>query len=276
MKRICIILIVSIQALFASLPVKSTNVWNGRIALNWSEKIMLFSGAFKNLTFGDVISVKVCDVAPQEKNPQLVLKAATTNWPMLVSFYLNKEVIGDRVDFVVTSDIITAMRQYGLVLQGCECTVTSIDTYSSEYSNKQECADAIWFGKANLVSWHDYVHVPCFLFDLSGARPGDIMRISYQLTGKHNEIGALRTYYIGSDWDWYGFQEEPIRLQKSGHIDFPVNSSIYNRLIGKDGENGLVISGIGLIITAVHMLDKKGAPLKRKVRKDGGTVMYDD
>ena len=91
------------------------NLWKGKMVLqNWNDHIVLLSGALKNVSFGDKITVTITDVTGTggvDDYPIVVVKTSTKfknidDWP-LIATTLNGLLHGQKeLEFYVTYDIL--------------------------------------------------------------------------------------------------------------------------------------------------------------------------
>ncbi|MBO4597051.1 MAG: hypothetical protein J5676_04120 [Bacteroidaceae bacterium] len=273
--------------ILTSSAANARNLWKGNVVFqNWDEHIVLLSGSLRDVSFGDKISISIKDVTGTggvDDYPIVVVKTSTKfknidDWP-LIATTLNGLLNGQNtLEFYVTYDILNMLRQYGLIIQGAFCTVTSVEVTPTKYSHDGDYSDAIWMGIVPFEYWANYVLVPNLQWQLSCAKAGDIMRINYEITGDEGP-GIKLGYLSAKDWSWVDFGayvHDSIPAARCGYVDIPLTEEFMSVWGNYNKCNSALIRGRHVTITCVKVFDKNGNMIRRKKNLKIEEATYDN
>ena len=125
---VCFAVVANAATRAAAVTEKTTNLFTGEVicADDWSAGFKkIDAAAFANANKGDKICVTVSAVSSSCSYPQVYLqKGDWTNFDPNQSAHVAEP---GKVEFPITTDMLSEMKSSGLVVKGCGYTFTSVD-----------------------------------------------------------------------------------------------------------------------------------------------------
>ena len=250
----CLLLCLGMRA--ATVEVK-TNLWSGTQVMdaNWSNWVTIAASNFADAEEGNVLSVTVSEASTTDY-AQIMLNDG--GWTALVDAESGKHITDTptEVKWTVTSGMLDVLKEKGLIVKGVSYTMTSVDLIKkvqTSDTDKGNPVSSIWKGEKT-IDWSGTVENAWLKLDadnFASLTAGQKLRLCY----KNLAIGAQGHISTG---DWKDMPDGTEYKQlTSSYFEYTVTDDMLAQL----QSTGMVVSGIGFVLTEVQAIDPTQIPL---------------
>ena len=150
------LLLVGMNATAATVKVR-TNIWTGTQEMDaaWKGYVQLAATYFAQAQAGNSIAISY--TTPESGNSQMALKTMSSGWPLLTgtSFTTLTAGVSGEQTISITADMLTELQATGLIVGGCNYTVSKIDLIKEVETSDMEKGNPVtnvWTGNQP-ISW---------------------------------------------------------------------------------------------------------------------------
>ena len=177
------LMLVGMNATAATVKVR-TNLWTGtqEMDASWKGYVQLAAKEFAQAQAGNSIAISY--TTPESGNSQMALKTMSSGWPLLTGTSIMNLTANttEEKTFQVTADMLTELQATGLVVGGCNYTVSKIDLIKDVETSDVEKGNPVtnvWTGNQP-ISWTGTKSWQTLKADLfTNAKVGNKLRFSY-------------------------------------------------------------------------------------------------
>lgn len=248
------LLLVGMNATAATVKVR-TNIWTGTQEMDaaWNGYVKLAATNFAQTQVGNSIAISY--TTPESGNSQMALKTMSSGWPLLTGTNFIKLTAGTSGEqtISVTADMLTELQATGLIVGGCNYTVSKIDLIKEKETSDVEKGDPVtnvWTGN-QLISWTEpksWQILEASLF--TQAKVGNKLRFSYS-----NLACGAQAHINSSSWGNITDATEYINLSSS-YYEYTITEAMLQELQA----NGCIVNGVGYTLTSVDIIDPAQIP----------------
>ena len=251
-----LVVLMSIAARGATVDVKQ-NLWSGTQVMdaNWSNWISIAASSFADAEEGNVLSVSISEASTTDY-AQIMLNDG--GWAALADAADGKHITDapTEVRWTVTADMLAVLKAKGLIVKGVSYTATSVDLIKKVQTSDTEKGNpvsSIWKGEKT-IDWSGTVANAWLKLDadnFASLEVGQKLRFCY----KNLAIGAQGHISTGAWKDMPDGSE--YKQLTSSYYEYTVTEDMLTEL----KSTGLVVSGIGFVLTEVQAIDPTQVPL---------------
>ena len=248
------LLLVGMNATAATVKVR-TNIWTGTQEMDaaWKGYVQLAATNFAQTQVGNSIAISY--TTPESGNSQMALKTMSSGWPLLTgtNFTTLTAGISGEQTIHVTADMLTELQATGLIVGGCNYTVSKIDLIKEKETSDVEKGDPVtnvWTGNQP-ISWTEpksWQILEASLF--TQAKVGNKLRFSYS-----NLACGAQAHINSSSWGNITDATEYINLSSS-YYEYTITEAMLQELQA----NGCIVNGVGYTLTSVDIIDPAQIP----------------
>lgn len=248
------LLLVGMNATAATVKVR-TNIWTGTQEMDaaWNGYVKLAATNFAQTQVGNSIAISY--TTPESGNSQMALKTMSSGWPLLTGTNFIKLTAGTSGEqtISVTADMLTELQATGLIVGGCNYTVSKIDLIKEKETSDVEKGypvTNVWTGNQP-ISWTEpksWQILEASLF--TQAKVGNKLRFSYS-----NLACGAQAHINSSSWGNITDATEYINLSSS-YYEYTITEAMLQELQA----NGCIVNGVGYTLTSVDIIDPAQIP----------------
>lgn len=238
----------------ATVEVKS-NIWSGTQEMDaaWNNWISIQASVFASAEVGNAISVTIS--VTSASNAQVMLN--TGKWDAMPGAEKGVVITDTPCEkkWTITEDMLAELKANGLIVKGVSYTATSIDLIRQVQTSDTEKGNpvsVVWTGD-KAIDWSTNVSNGFLKLEkeaFASVKVGDKIRFNYD----NLAIGAQGHIATG-DWNDMPDGTEYKQLASS-YFEYTVTAE----MLAKLQENGCVVTGIGYVLTSVHVIDPTQIP----------------
>ena len=248
------LIIVGMNATAATVKVR-TNIWTGTKEMDaaWTGYVQLAATDFAKAQANNYIAISY--TTPGAGSSQMALKTTSSGWPLLTGtsiMTLTAATTGEQT-VQITDGMLSELQATGLVVGGCNYTVSKIDLIKEVETSDVEKGNPVtnvWTG-AQPISWtgtKSWQTLAASLF--STAKVGNKLRFSYS-----NLACGAQAHISSSSWGDVADATEYINLSSS-YYEYTITQDMLTELQA----NGCNVSGVGYTLTSVDIIDPTQIP----------------
>lgn len=248
------LLLVGMNATAATVKVR-TNIWTGTQEMDaaWNGYVKLAATNFAQTQVGNSIAISY--TTPESGNSQMALKTMSSGWPLLTGTNFIKLTAGTSGEqtISVTADMLAELQATGLIVGGCNYTVSKIDLIKEKETSDVEKGypvTNVWTGNQP-ISWTEpksWQILEASLF--TQAKVGNKLRFSYS-----NLACGAQAHINSSSWGNITDATEYINLSSS-YYEYTITEAMLQELQA----NGCIVNGVGYTLTSVDIIDPAQIP----------------
>ncbi len=242
MAAIAIVTFAATQALRAAAD-DAHILWSSEtpVAADWSsDAIKVTADKLEALKVGDILHVVITGVTPgTEWSAQVAIK--DEGWKDLeAGVPVGKGDVTD-VTFLLTGDILTAIKANGVMFSGTGYSATQVYYEDGTLTGSEK---SVWIGNTTTKPTINKNH-------LANVKAGDVIRVSATATEGFEGDKYFLLSYSGEDtgWGWVNYEGMPATATATG-FDFVVNEAN----VAQIKTDGIIINQDGYTITQVELL----------------------
>lgn len=248
------LLFVGMNAVAATVKVR-TNLWEGTqtMGADWSGYVKVAASDFAQAETGNFISVSY--TTPESGYAQMALKTMSSGWPLLTGTDFMQLTLSTTAEQTVklTDDMVAELKATGLVVGGCNYTVSRIDLVKEVTTSDTEKGTpltTVWTGNTP-VSWTgDKSWVTLGANCFAEAKAGNKLRFTFS----HLANGA-QAHLNSSQWGDLPDATEYKSLT-SGCFEYAITDAMLAEL----QSGGCIVNGVGFTLTSVDIVDPTQIP----------------
>ena len=211
------------------------------VAADWgSDAIKVTADKLEALKVGDILHVVITGVTPgTEWSAQVAIKDG--GWKDLeAGVPVGKGDVTD-VTFLLTGDILTAIKANGVMFSGTGYSATQVYYEEGTLTGSEK---SVWIGNTTTKPTINKNH-------LANVKAGDVIRVSATATEGFEDEKYFLLSYSGEDtgWGWVNYEGMPATATATG-FDFVVNEAN----VAQIKTDGIIINQAGYTITQVELL----------------------
>ena len=248
------LLLVGMNATAATVKVR-TNIWTGTQEMDaaWKGYVQLAATYFAQAQAGNSIAISY--TTPESGNSQMALKTMSSGWPLLTgtSFTTLTAGVSGEQTISITADMLTELQATGLIVGGCNYTVSKIDLIKEVETSDMEKGNPVtnvWTGNQP-ISWtgtKSWQTLEASLF--TQAKAGNKLRFSYS-----NLACGAQAHISSSTWGDITDATDYKSLSSS-YYEYTITEAMLTEL----QKNGCIVNGIGYTLTSVDIIDPTQIP----------------
>ena len=248
------LMLVGMNATAATVKVR-TNLWTGTQEMDaaWKGYVQLAATVFAQAQTGNSIAISY--TTPESGNSQMALKTMSSGWPLLTgtNFMTLTSSTTSEQTIQVTAAMLTELQATGLIVGGCNYTVSKIDLIKDVETSDAEKGNPVtnvWTGNQP-ISWTGTKSWQTLKADLfTNAKVGNKLRFSYS-----NLACGAQAHINSSSWNNITDATEYINLSSS-YYEYTITEAMLTELQA----NGCIVNGVGYTLTSVDIIDPTQIP----------------
>lgn len=249
-----LLLMIGIKTMAATVEVR-THLWSGSqtMSTSWAGYVQVAAENFSQAQANNYLAIAYS--TPESGNSQMALKTTSSGWPLLTGtdfMPLNISTNGEQT-IKITSNMLTELQSTGLIVGGCNYTVSSIDLIKEvEISDteKGNPVTTIWSGKQP-ISWSgEQSWLSLDTNNFVKAKKG------YKLRFNFNSLACgAQAHICNGKWGDITDADAYINLTSS-YFEYTITEAMLQEIQA----NGCIATGIGFTLTSVELIDPTQVP----------------
>lgn len=249
-----LLLLIGMKASAATVEVR-THLWSGTKAMSedWSSYVQMASSDFADVKADNYLAISYS--TSESGYAQMALKTASSGWPLLTGtdfMKLNNSTTSEQT-IKVTSEILAELQTTGLIVGGCNYTLTGIDLIKEVQTSDTEKGNpvtTIWKGKQPISWTGDKSWLTLNAHDFAKAKVGNKLRFNF-----NGLACGAQAHICSSQWTSITDAEAYISLSSS-YFEYTLTEAMLKELQA----NGCIATGVGYTLTSIELIDPTQVP----------------
>ena len=249
-----LLLLIGMKTLAATVEVR-THLWSETKTMSddWSGYVQLAASEFADAKADNYLAISY--TTPESGYAQMALKTASSGWPLLTGtdFMALNAATKSEQTIKITSDMLTELQATGLIVGGCNYTLSGIDLIKEVQTSDTEKGNpvtTIWTGNQP-ISWtgdKSWLTLNANVF--AKAKVGNKLRFNF----KGLACGA-QAHICNSKWVSITDADTYINLTSS-YFEYTLTEAMLQEIQA----NGCIATGVGFTVTSVELIDPTQVP----------------
>ena len=249
-----LLLLIGMKTLAATVEVR-THLWSETKTMSddWSGYVQLAASEFADAKADNYLAISY--TTPESGYAQMALKTASSGWPLLTgTSFMDLSASTTREQTIkMTSEMLTELQATGLIVGGCNYTLSGIDLIKEVQTSDTEKGNpvtTIWTG-SQPISWTgDKSWLTLNANDFAKAKVGNKLRFNF----KGLACGA-QAHICNSKWTSITDADTYINLTSS-YFEYTLTEAMLQEIQA----NGCIATGVGFTVTSVELIDPTQVP----------------